>query len=90
MTRAGRLDLIGLPLDQSGSSTPLQFVVLDTTVWRKSSASGATGCVEFRHVAGMVEVRDSKDPTGPSLTFDRHEWTVFIAGVRLGEFDLPS
>ena len=48
--------------------------------WRKSSHSGSNGhCVE---VAGGVQVRDSKDPGGPVLTFTPAEWRAFIATLK--------
>ncbi|NLT54357.1 MAG: DUF397 domain-containing protein [Actinomycetales bacterium] len=56
--------------------------------WFKSSASGATGCVEVNFTGGCVLVRDSKDPGGAVLVFDHHEWWAFILGTRRGEFDL--
>ncbi|MFB4317622.1 DUF397 domain-containing protein [Actinomadura sp. 21ATH] len=48
--------------------------------WRKSSHSGGNGgeCVEVADLAGVVAVRDSKDPDGPKLALDR---TVFRALV---------
>jgi len=55
--------------------------------WRKSSFSSNNGCVEVADTATHVWVRDSKDRGGPVLAFTRHEWTVFLAGVRAGEFD---
>jgi hypothetical protein len=57
--------------------------------WFKSSRSyGGGECVEVRQEAnGDVGVRDSKDPTGPQLTFTRAEWAAFLAGVYAGEFD---
>ena len=59
-------------------------------IWRKSSHSGANGhCVEIAEPAGEVAVRDSKDRSGPLLTFDRGGWRDFVAGVRAGEFDRP-
>ncbi|WBP91046.1 DUF397 domain-containing protein [Kitasatospora cathayae] len=56
--------------------------------WRKSSLSGETGaCVEVADgVPGLLPVRDSKDPHGPSLLFTADAWTAFIAAVRAGEF----
>ncbi|WP_430783225.1 DUF397 domain-containing protein [Actinoplanes sp. G11-F43] len=59
--------------------------------WRKSSRSGAAGhCVEVAEVPAAVLVRDSKDVTGPVLTFGNGDWAGFIAGVRSGEFDRPG
>lgn len=59
--------------------------------WTKSARSGNNGnCVEARFVGGHVEVRDSKDPAGPTLTFTRAEWTAFTGGAKDGEFDLPA
>ena len=62
-------------------------------VWRKSTRSGNGGnCVEVATnrvaAAGIVAVRDSKDPTGPALTFTAAEWCAFIGGTQAREFDL--
>jgi hypothetical protein len=58
--------------------------------WRKSSYSSNTGnCVEVaRNLPGVVAVRDSKDPSGPALTFTPDEWRAFLSGASEGEFDL--
>jgi hypothetical protein len=64
---------------------------IDRAEWRKSSYSGSNGggCVEVaRNLPGIVAVRDSKDRSGPVLTFAPDEWTAFTAGVREGQFDL--
>jgi uncharacterized protein DUF397 len=55
--------------------------------WLKSSASDPNSCVEVRFIEDSVQVRDSKDPEGPVLTFTNHEWEAFLAGVRFQEFD---
>jgi hypothetical protein len=55
--------------------------------WRKSSASGASECVEVAFVEQSVVVRRSQDPAGPVLAFSGPEWAAFVAGVRNGEFD---
>jgi hypothetical protein len=49
--------------------------------WHKSSHSNDEGgnCVEVATCASdTVHVRDSKDKTGPSLTFTPTAWSAFI------------
>ncbi|WP_306360522.1 DUF397 domain-containing protein [Nocardia sp. CC227C] len=60
--------------------------------WFKSSHSQHGGeCVEVAHLdGGMVGVRDSKNPNGPTLVFTSSEWTAFTAGVGNGEFHRPG
>jgi hypothetical protein len=59
--------------------------------WRKSSYSGNGGgnCVEVAgNLPGIVAVRDSKNPAGPSLAFADETWSEFTEGIKHGEFDL--
>ena len=66
---------------------------LTGAVWRKSTRSGNGGsdCVEVaRNLPGVVGVRDSKDRSGPALTFEPAAWSDFLSGVKDGEFDLPA
>lgn len=63
---------------------------LARAMWRKSSRSGANGCVEVALDPAEVAVRDSKHRDGPVLRFDAHEWEAFLAGVRNGEFEQPT
>ncbi|MET8539999.1 DUF397 domain-containing protein [Kitasatospora sp. NPDC004799] len=59
-------------------------------VWRKSSYSGTNGgnCVEVAAelLPGVVPVRDSKDPHGPTLVFPAAAWEAFVTAVQEGEF----
>lgn len=59
--------------------------------WFSSSACGANNsCVDVRfHADGTVEVRNSNEPSGPTLSFTPDEWGAFLEGARVGEFDLP-
>ena len=55
--------------------------------FRKSSLSGGNNnCVEVAmNLPGLVAVRDSKDPSGPALTFSPAAWSDFLAGIRSGD-----
>ncbi|WP_380284045.1 DUF397 domain-containing protein [Kitasatospora purpeofusca] len=48
--------------------------------WFKSSHSSNEGaqCVEVAETPGTIHVRDSKDQTGPHLTFEPAAWQAFI------------
>lgn len=54
------------------------------TNWHKSNWSDDGGCVEIAYADGVIGVRDSKNPDGPKLTFNQHEWTAFTNGIRDG------
>lgn len=65
--------------------------MISTDRYIKSSFSGGAGCVEVRLLTdGTIGLRDSKDISKPPHVFTQHEWHAFVAGVRAGEFDLPS
>ncbi|MBW4705019.1 MULTISPECIES: DUF397 domain-containing protein [unclassified Micromonospora] len=51
--------------------------------WFKSSRSANNAaCVEVRFVDGAVDVRDTKDRTGPVLAFDGRSWASFLTGLK--------
>jgi hypothetical protein len=59
-------------------------VDLTNATWQKSSYSGGNGgnCVEVaRNLAGVVAVRDSKNPGGPVLMFTPAQWRAFTASI---------
>ncbi|NYH79768.1 hypothetical protein FHR84_003106 [Actinopolyspora biskrensis] len=60
-----------------------------SATWRKSSYSGTSGqCVEVAdYLDAVTAVRDSKDPTGSALVFDRTSFTGFLESVKIGELD---
>ncbi|MFG2009716.1 DUF397 domain-containing protein [Micromonospora sp. NPDC048868] len=52
--------------------------------WRKSTRSGNGGasCVEVAdNLPGVVLVRDSKDRSGPALSFAPTAWARFVTGI---------
>ena len=54
--------------------------------WRKSSYSGVNGnCVEVSIF--LDEIRDSKNPYGPTLRFNAAALAVFVAAVKAGRYD---
>jgi len=55
--------------------------------WAKSSYSDPNGgnCVEARRRGvSSVQVRDSKDPGGPALSFSADAWCEFTAAIQAG------
>ncbi|MBB4920378.1 DUF397 domain-containing protein [Streptosporangium saharense] len=62
---------------------------LSAAKFRKSSRSDQSGnCVEVAtNLPGLVAVRDSKDPSGPTLAFTPTQWRSFIGRVNTGTFD---
>jgi hypothetical protein len=51
-------------------------------VWRKSTASGHSNCVEVAVHDGSVFVRDSINPTGAVLLLPPGAWSTFLVHVR--------
>jgi len=51
--------------------------------WRKSSYSGDNGnCVEIARLpSNRIALRDSKNPTGPTLLLAPMDWQRFVANV---------
>lgn len=62
--------------------------------FRTSSFCGSNACVDvaFDRPARLVWVRRKSGPvtSKPMIPFTYDEWDAFVAGVRNGEFDLPS
>lgn len=55
-------------------------------LWRKSTHSGGNGgtCVEVGATGRALAIRDSKDPTGPSLAFAPRAWQTFADHLKSG------
>jgi hypothetical protein len=74
-----------------GSIERLLTMSMNTKItgWRKSSYSGSQGnCVEFAPLGEeLVAVRNSRDPEGAVLFFDRDEMGAFLNAVKGGELD---
>ncbi|TDC72880.1 DUF397 domain-containing protein [Micromonospora sp. KC606] len=61
---------------------------LTGAIWRKSTRSNNGGeCIEVAdNLTGIVGLRDSKDPTGPALTFRPEAWASFVTAVKHGSY----
>jgi Domain of unknown function (DUF397) len=62
-------------------------LAFDST-WHKASSCANADCVEVRRTNNGVQIRDSKDPDGPALSFTADEWCAFVSSVTAKEFDL--
>jgi hypothetical protein len=62
---------------------------LQGVVWRKSRYSNPSGdCVELAKLPdGGIAMRNSRDRSGPVLTYTRAEFDAFMHGVKKGDFD---
>ena len=56
--------------------------------WRRSSRCESGACVEVAWLNEAVAVRDSKIINGPLLLLGRPQWDAFLAGIRIGDFEL--
>ncbi|MEV0000778.1 DUF397 domain-containing protein [Micromonospora sp. NPDC050980] len=78
-------------MNEIRNSTSARSRQLAGAAWRKSSRSQTSNCVEVAPLGtgpATMALRDSKDPSGPVLLFNRAGWLGFIAGAKNGQFDL--
>jgi hypothetical protein len=64
---------------------------LSQAQWRKAARSNGanTGCVEVAaNLPGVTAVRDSKRPDDGAHVVSRPAFTVFLADVKSGRYDL--
>lgn len=54
--------------------------------WAKAKRCEALACVEVAEEYGNIGVRNSKVP-GEIVWFDAEEWSMFVSGVKAGDFD---
>jgi Domain of unknown function (DUF397) len=59
-------------------------------IWHKSSRSGEQGeCVEVARLHTTHLIRDSKNPTGPILTFEHDAFRRLTTEIRDGRHTTP-
>lgn len=59
--------------------------------WRKSRRSmNAGNCTEVAAAAGVVAVRDSKEPQGKVLRYPADSWRLFLGAAKKGFYDVPG
>ena len=55
--------------------------------WRISRQCESGECVGVARQGEFVLIGNSSDPGAPVSRFTRQEWSAFVAGVKLGDFD---
>ena len=74
---------------QADDKKELRKVKFNDDDFRKASGTLMRRiCVMVAHKDGAIAVRDSKDASKMTLVFNEEEWSVFVKGVKAGEFDL--
>ena len=59
----------------------------EAVTWTKSTYSGNNGgCVEWAPLDDAIGVRDSKDKSGPVLTFTPSAWQSFVDAASRGDY----
>jgi hypothetical protein len=67
---------------RKSSHSTAQGQCVEVVAWRKASHSYSLGqCVEAGTGAGVVAVRDSKDPAGPRLLVSPAAWRAFTRSL---------
>ncbi|MFD8388778.1 DUF397 domain-containing protein [Streptomyces sp. NPDC059680] len=67
-------------------NVPASTDLHDVRWLRSSHSTGANNCVETARPrsgpgAGLLAVRDSKNPAGPALLFSAASWTGFLTAL---------
>lgn len=70
--------------NEKGTASPNPFA---DDGFKLSSFTHKCCCVAVR-IGETVELRDTKNPAGPTLSFNKDEWDAFLKGAKNGEFDL--
>ncbi len=55
--------------------------------WHISSLCDSGACVGVTRQGDFVLIGNTSDPEIPMSRFTRQEWSAFLAGVKLGDFD---
>lgn len=55
--------------------------------FKLSSFTRKCCCVAVR-MGDTIDLRDTKNPYGPTISYTQDEWSAFILGVKNGEFDV--
>jgi len=55
--------------------------------WRISRLCDSGACVGVVRQRNSVLIGNTSDPEAPVSRFTKQEWSAFVAGVKLGDFD---
>ncbi|MFE6860101.1 DUF397 domain-containing protein [Nocardia sp. NPDC057668] len=77
-------------MNETGSTLPRRQLGRYLFEWRTRTGMTRTKAAQLLDMgAGVVGVRDSKNPAGAALVFDSGAWDRFTADVAKGSFNLP-
>lgn len=65
----------------------IHSAVSGSVAWRISSKCDSAACVGVARQGEFVVIGNTSTPGGPISKFTAAEWSAFLAGVKLGDFD---
>jgi hypothetical protein len=60
---------------------------LGTITWKVARRCNSATCIRVASQNDQILIGDSKNPSGPVLSYTRDEWNAFVEGIRYGDFD---
>jgi Domain of unknown function (DUF397) len=84
--RLGLLEGIIVYSCERNSRCPTQSIY-PAKSWRTALRCGWANCVQVARHGKVILIGDSKQPSGPVLSYSPQEWEAFLGGAKEGDFD---
>jgi predicted secreted Zn-dependent protease len=55
--------------------------------WRTALSCNGGACVQVASTENGILLGNTRQPTGPVISYTLDEWHAFVAGIKQGDFD---